>query len=278
MKSNQPLFTLLALGGLVALAPVAYAQGERSNRIDPHPVRQQVGIVSRVLLKEAWVSFPHSVKTGAKIIITPFSDGGDTLFVGTVNWASAVAPYEAYVTDVHSVTTKHDLNEFHDYYSISAVTKRQREYGSQPETIGDGAFLAAGFYVRADLADTTSPADENVEPARGNIAALRAQKTHIASVIADAAEKALGFDPLVPTDEQVPDYAVNYSALALNLRAFERLTLADPITGKLLSRLRELASSSGQVGAAVPNNFFRPPSELSVTGSAATTSGGSVRP
>ena len=278
MKSNQSLFSLLALGGLIALTPAAHAQGERSNRIDPHPVRQQVGVVSRVMEKNAWVAFPNPVKTGAKIIISAFSDGGDTLFVGIVNWASAVAPFEAYITDVHSVTTKHDMNEFYDYFTIGTVTKRQREYGSRPETIGDGVFIGAGFYVRADIADTPAPAEENVEPVRGNIAALRAQKTHIAAVIADAAEKALGLDPLVPPEEQVPEYAVNYSALALNLRAFSRLALADPVTGKLLNRLRELASNSGQVGSAVPNNFFRPPSELSVSGSAATTSGGSVRP
>ena len=234
--------------------------------------------MSRVLTNDAWVSFAHPVKTGAKISVSAFSDGGDTLFVGTVKWASAVAPFEAYITDLHSVTTKHDVNEFYDYYAIGTLTRQQRDYGSRPETIGDGVFLSAGFFVRADIADTSKPAEENVEPVRGNIAALRAQKSVIATAIADAAQKALGLDPLIPADEQVPEYAVNYSALTANLRAFRRLALTDPITTKLLSRLNELALYSGEAGAAVPNNFFRSPSELSVNGSAAPTSGGSVRP
>ena len=261
MKQNRLALSLLALGVIAVAAPPARAQGERSNRLDPHPVRQIVGIVSRVLTNDAWVAFAQPVKVGAKISVSAFSDGGDTLFVGTVKWASAVAPFEAYITDVHSVTTKHDLNEFQDYYTLGAATRRQREYGSQPETIGDGMFFTAGYFVRADIADTQKPAGENVESVRGNIAALRAQNSRIASAIADAAEKALGLDPLVPASEQVADYAVNYSALIVNLRAFQRLAITDPITAKLLTRLNDLAVNSGEAGAAVPNNFFRPASE-----------------
>ena len=277
-KRNGQLMAALALGGLAALHSAAHAQGERSNRLDPHPVRQQVGIVSRVLERNAWVAFAHPVKTGAKIIISPFSDGGDTLFVGTVNWASAVAPFEAYVTEVHSVSTKHDYNEFSDIFVLGTVTRMQREYGSQPETIGDGIFLSAGYYVRAEITDTPPTSDENVEPTRGNIAALRAQKTKIATTIADAAEKALGLNPLINADEQVPDYAVNYAALASSLRAFDHLAIPDPITAKLLYRLRDLASNSGQVGGAVPTNFFRPASELGIGGAGGAAGGGTVRP
>ena len=278
MKQSLLTFSLFALGAIAGISSVAQAQGERSNRLDPHPVRQIVGVVSRVLTNDAWVAFAHPVKTNSKITVSAFSDGGDTLFVGTVKWASAVAPFEAYITDVHAVTTKHNANEFQDYYTNGFATQRQREYGSQPETIGDGIFFTAGYFVRADIADVPKPSEDNIEPVRGNIAALRAQNSHIANAIADAAEKALGPDPLTPAQEQVADYAVNYSALALNLRAFRRLAITDPITAKLLNRLNELAVNSGEVGAAVPNNFFRPASELSVSGSAATTSGGAVRP
>ncbi len=274
MKPNLRLISLLALA--VCAAPAAFAQGERSNRIDPHPVRQQVGIVSRVLLMEAWTTFPHPVKMGAKIILSAFSDGGDTLFVGTVNWTSAVAPYEAYITEIHDVKTKHDLNEFTDYFTLGTATRHQKEYGSLPETQGHGVFIAAGYYVRAEIADSQKLPDESAEPARANIAALRARKSALATAIADAAEKALGIDPQIAAEEQIAEYAVNYSALSLNLRAFQHLTISDPITVKLLARLNDVAFNNGALGASVPNNFIRPASELNAGGSGGASAGGSA--
>ena len=252
-----------AAGLALALARTACGQGERSNRIEIHPVTQQIGIVSKVVGKTAWIGLPQRVQEGAKVSFTAYSDGGDVLATGKVAWASTVAPYEAYITGVHAVTTRHDINEFDDLFTIGSLTHKQVEYGAEPRSNGNGVELCVGFFARVSLKKSGEPEGEDlsadtIEPVRANIAALRSQKNKTATAIADAATKALGLDPLTAEEEQSPDYAVNFSALADNLRTFRRLTIPDPITDKLLRRLLTLADHSGSVGASVPNNFIRP--------------------
>jgi hypothetical protein len=236
----------------------AGAQTVRNLRINLHEVRNQVGIVTQVAGRTAWIKVPNRLAPGAVVEFTPFSNGADVLARGRVQWVSPVAPYEAYVTDVQATKTSHRLNEIDDVFSIAAISSARRDYGPTPDSDPFAVYLSAGFFARTPI----EPPRENaaaVEPVRAHIAALRARNNRVALSIAGAAERALTRDPLIK--EEGEEDPVNFSALADNLRRFRRLRIEDPITERLLKRLYDFIEHHGAVSEAVPTDFLRPAGE-----------------
>ncbi len=237
------------------------AQDIRDVRIDLHPVQTQVGIVTRVLGKTAWVLAPRPLPVGSKIAFSTFSDGGDTMATGTVRYVTPVAPYEIYVADIAAASVKHSLNDYDSYFSFEALLKLKQKVGPRPVNEGIGTDLCIGFFARAPFAPATVDA-ESLEPVRAHVAELRKLKNKMAQAIADAASRALVADPLRTDSAENDEYAVNFSLLSDNLRRFRHIPIADPLTERLLSRLNDLAVEGG-VGGAVPTDFLRPASQLS---------------
>lgn len=257
MKSNPmrgAFCAFIITGAALCGALPSGAQSLRDVRIDLHPVKYQVGIVTKVAANTAWVKLPQRVVEGGKIEFTPFSDGGDVLAVGTVRWVSPIAPYEAYVTEVRAVSTPHRIGDLEDRFSIGTISNIKKEYGPRSDSSALGSYLAAGFFARA----LPEPPRENVaamEPVRAHIAALRARQTATATAIATAAERALVKDPLLPAEET--EDPVNFSMLSDNLRRFKRVRIEDPITDRLLQRLFRLVHDYGTISEAVPTDFLR---------------------
>jgi hypothetical protein len=260
---------LLALGSV----SVCSAQTVRNFRIELHPVKGQIGVATRVAGNTAWVRFPLRVAEGAKVEFSPYSDSGDTLAVGTVQWVAPVAPFEAYVTRIEATKTSHQLNEIEDRWSIAYVTNARRDYGPIPITSSFGMVLAAGFFVRANVEAPRENAD-TLEPVRAHIAALRARRNKTADSIATAAERALSRDS-VASGEEEPD-PVNFSALSDNLRRFRRLRIEDPVTARLLHRLFGYIDYHGTISEKVSTDFLRPADE-SLSTSTGGQSGGTRR-
>ena len=109
-------------GAAFALSAKANAQGERSNRIDPHPVRQQVGIVSRVIDRSAWVRLCASGQNGRKNRDFGFFGRGRYFILSTRRIGRAPAlPTKPMSRNIHAISTKHDRNEFDDDLALGAL-------------------------------------------------------------------------------------------------------------------------------------------------------------
>lgn len=265
MKSNPirgAFCALVLMGSALFGAQSSGAQTVRDVRIDLHPVKYQVGIVTKVAANTAWVKLPQRVVEGGKIEFMPFSDGSDVLATGVVKWVTPLAPYEAYITDVKAVSTAHRLGDLEDRFSIAVLGNVKREYGPRPDSDGFGSYLAAGFYARA-LPEPPRETVEAVEPVRAHIAALRSRGTATAAAIATAAERALVKDPLFSKEDT--ELPVNFSILSDNLRRFKLLRIEDPITDRLLQRLLRLVHEVGVLSEAVPTDFLRPAGAVDTT-------------
>lgn len=258
---GKALRTAALYGMAIGMTLPAGAQDLRDVRIDPHPIRTQVGLVTRVLSTSAWIKMPRRVNVGMTVAFMPYSDGGDTLAVGQVNWVAPLPPYEAYVTGIKAVSTKHRANPYNTLGAFETVTNLKVESKPRQETDPHGVSLAIGFFARLPLLPEETN-EEAVEPVRAHIAALRARKSQTATAIADAIERALKATPFLTTPGQPEEEAVNYPAIAENLRRFRRLIIPDPITERLFRRVLHLVEESGSLGEAVPIDFLRAPQEL----------------
>src|SRR5262245_59999876 len=116
---------LLALGSV----SMCSAQTVRNLRVDLYHVKGQTGLVTHVVGNTAWARFTKRVAEGATVEFMIYSDSGDTMAVGKVQWVTPVAPFEAYVTGIEATTTSHELNEIDDVWSIAYVTNAHRDYG-----------------------------------------------------------------------------------------------------------------------------------------------------
>lgn len=248
----------LFLCAVTAARPTG-AQTVRNLRLNVHPTGSQVGIVTQVAGKTAWIRLPARTMPGVTVDFMAFSDGGDTLARGRVQWVSPIAPYEAYVVEVEPIVTSHAMNDIDDLASVALIFRLHRRQGARPETDGFASPLSAGFFARVSVEPEREEAGV-VEPVRAYIAALRAQKDPIADAIAAAAERALGKDPLSRDEED--DLAVNFAALADNLKRFRRLKIEHPITNRLLRRLYDHIDYHGAISEPVPTDFLRPAGEL----------------
>lgn len=238
------------IGIAVGIGSVANgASAQRDVRINLHPIKSQVGIVTRMAGKAAWIRLPQPVPEGTKVEFLPYSDGGDVLAVGKVSWVATAAPYEAYVTEIKATKTRHELNDYDSLFSTEALFKETRIYGPRPTSDQYSVDLGAGFFARTPILSPPS-AHQDSEPVTANIRALRALKTRTALSIADAAARALKED----ASDEPPDYAL----LRERLQPFHRLTISDPITEHLLQRLLDLCDKNEEV-VSIPVNILRPP-------------------
>ncbi len=259
MRSGLPLFkSLLLVGALGACAVLgsalpSAAQNLRDYRVDLYPMGQQVGIVTSFSGTSAWVRLPSPVRLGATVEFMNFSDSSDTLATGQVRWVAPVAPYEAYITLIKPKATRHPRTDFDDDWIIGPLTRYEITLETIPSSDPFGAYLATGTYVRASVLPVSADR-EGIEPVRAYIRALRDLKTKTATDMAVAAESALVADPFLP---DVPaEYAVNYTQLSANLRAFRRLDLGDSIAAHILKRLEVIAQKNGGDGANVSKDIL----------------------
>ncbi len=239
---------------LAAMALPAGAQSLRDVRVDPYPPGTQVGILTDISGRTAWIRFPDPLPTNARVDISAYSEGADVLAMGRVRWVSPVAPYDAYVVDIRTVTTSHDINPDEDLFVIGPLFKAKKSFGEIPVTEPYGVPIATGFFARTAVA---RPPAAVVEPVRTLIGALRAQRSPAANAIADAAQRALGPDPLAADTDIPAEEAVNYTQLADNLRRFHRLQIADPITKHILDRLDRIVRANAGAGARVSKDMLR---------------------
>ena len=230
-KRNGRIFAGL---GLFAIS-LSAAQGQSliDQRIELHPAKDQVGIVSRVYTDAAWIRLPQRVPNAAPVEFLTFSDGGDVVARGVVRFVTPVAPFEAYVTGIRAVKTTHPLGAFKDKFSIGANFGRKEAIGIAPFSDSQAVSLATGMYARVPKDDTV--AVDGVEPVRAHINALLAMRTKLASSIGAAASRALKADPLRNIDD--PEINVDYSTLSDNLKPFRQVQIEDRIIEKLLGRL-----------------------------------------
>lgn len=273
MKSGLRLMGKALLAGALACALPgtilsAAAQNVRDARIDLYSLGTQVGIVTAVNGKTAWVRLPHEAQVGSKIEFSIFSDSADMLAAGQVKWVSPVAPYEAYVTDIAAKKTRHNLNDYDDMLAIGALLKTETARGAVPFSEAYAGPLASGFFARVPVLRTEEDAD-GVEPVRAYIGALRDQKNKTATAIAVAAERALVADPQAFEADVPAGEAVNFTMLEDNLRRFRRMSLSDPVTQHVLARLIAISRANGGSGGRVAKDILRVTAPLRDDGSAA---------
>lgn len=239
----------------------ASAQELRDVRLDPHPLRTQVGMVTRVLGNAVWIKMPGPIRSGAKAEFLAYSDGGDTLAVGQVQWVSPVAPYEAYVTGIKAVSARFPANPYDTFGATEVLSKQTVTRKPSPQSDPNGLSLAVGFFARLPLV-AASGSKEAIDPLNAHIRALRALKTKTATEIANAVEQAMRVRSKTASAVLDEEESINYSEIASRLRRFRRLQIPDPITERLLRRIVALVEDSGTLGDAVSIDFLRAPQEL----------------
>lgn len=261
---------LLLASGLMA---PAHAQGSVGDvRVALHPPGTQVGVVTSTREDSAWIRLPHMTRVGVAVAFSTFSDSGDALARGQIQWVAPTAPYEAYVTGIKPVSTRHPLNPYDDLFAAGSLTGETVPHSTVPHSDGRGVSLATGFFVRAPLEPEPTDVDAE-EPVRANLKALRSLKNKTAKDIVASAERALVADPLNAGADAMAEDAVNYAVLVDNLRRFRRMKIVDPITDRLLRRLFRLAEEHTHSSGSLPDDFLRPPAAPSSTGQPGTSPG-----
>jgi hypothetical protein len=273
MKSGVRLIGSALLAGVLGYALPgtilsAAAQNVRDARVDLYPPGTQVGIVTAVNGKTAWVRLPHAAQVGSKVEFSAFSDSADMLAAGQVKWISPVAPYEAYVTDIEARKTRHNLNDYEDTLALGALFKIETARGAVPFSEPYAGPLASGFFARVPVFRAAEDMD-GVEPVRAYIGALRNQKNKTATAIAVAAERALVADPQAFETDVTAEEAVNFTMLEDNLRHFRRISISDPVTQHVFARLIAIARANGGSGGRVAKDILRVTAPLRDDSSAA---------
>jgi hypothetical protein len=254
-------YVVAMLGALLGMSPALEAQSLRGDRIDLHAVKDQIGMVTAVADRTAWIRLPQRSAVGQTVSFMFYSDGGDTMATGKIAWTAPTAPYEAYVTGIHAASTRHSVDPYDSADAFEVPAKRTKNYGARPQSDGMGVSLAKGLFARTAVA--TSPGgNEVIEPVRANIAALRAVKpsNRIALAIADAAARALL--PAPETEGRPDEDSVDYVALALNLERYQKLRIEDRVVDHLLKRLLDIAAQNGGLTFSVSADFLRPPGDV----------------
>jgi hypothetical protein len=251
--------------GFVAAPRPVVAQNVSDYRIDPHELGTQVGIITRVRGTAAWIQMPHRVPNSSLAEFLFSSEGGDVMAVGNVRFVMPIAPYEAYVTDIKMVSTLHNINDYDSLWAAEAISREQRPVGARPERDPYGVPLAIGLFARTPIAPVP-PDSDGIEPVRALINALRTRSNRTARAIADAAEHAIAIP--VSITEIDADWAdsVNYLALADSLNRFRRIRIEDPITERVLRRMRNLIEENSYREDIVPIDFLRPTPAAGLSG------------
>jgi hypothetical protein len=176
-----------------------------------------------------WAKFDAPVKIGETAVIRPHRSA-EKWGQARIKWCSALPPYEALLVDLRQTRTSG---------SIQTTTRYQRiveARGALPtDTLPD---ITAGFTVTAP-AQPAGAAPKAVHPLRAALAAVL-DRTEVRDALGDA-----GVSYNAADAEQV-------------LAALKPIRFTDPVTVKLIARLRELHLSVQGVKGDAPAGFFPP--------------------
>jgi len=214
-------FGILAVG-LALLSAFAPAQAAET----------QTGMIVARASGGFWARFAQPVREGQTVGIRAFLVG-ESVGTARVEWASPVAPYEAFLVDV---------KVWRSARSVSMRTPYQALVGDRtPGYYEDREIIAPGYYVAAERAETR-PVLGATDPLAVTVALLatRAETRELA--------EQLGSGHLPPLPEVVFG--------ALQHRRFA--VWEDPVALRLVGRLLDVVMERGAVGGRVPGGWFPP--------------------
>jgi hypothetical protein len=199
------------------------------------PARGAERIVSGMLISHAgsgfWARFAQPVENGVRVRIRAFREG-ENVGAGRIEWASPIAPYEAYIVDVRSSDTA---------YVVSPVTPYMALTGEKfPPDTAEREAIAPGFYVIAPVAERR-PVRPFVNPIAATLEMLAARP------------EARG---MLPPPLREPGRLPG--ALERWLAEARRQKWNDPVTARLIARLADMAADMGLVGGSAPPDWFPP--------------------
>ena len=246
-REISPISHLVGVGvlclGLGSLGTPGQAQEVVDQGLELHQLGSQVGVISKMVGRNVWVTLPHHTTKGAIVEFMAFSDGSHTLATGKVAFVTPTAPFEAYVTDLKATVTKRE-----PFLLLRGLVPAKKIHGPSPVSDGFAISLAVGIYARTPVAPTPEDTD-GIEPVQAHITALRALRNPTATAIAEA------------TSVAVHPESVDYQVLTDRLKKFRRLDIQNPFTAKLLKRLWSIAEDSDSKSTVVSPSFLRPPTD-----------------
>ena len=202
-----------AVGLAVAASPPAHAAD-----------KMQLGLITQCVDGGYWARFAHPVRQGAMAQVRAFHESAVVATV-KINWASTVAPYEAFLTDLNPTRTKG--GEVQTEYEKLFHERHIGNYSDRGEPICPGYSIeaAGGAPTKANYL------------LEANIEMLLAR---------DEFRELLRIRGVVESDR---DKVV--LAAQAPYRKYQ-----DPVPARLVSRVRDLAAERSMVGGDIFSDWF----------------------